>query len=153
MDLTQLDAFIDGTKSFRWREALWLPTWKIYAFPSPAVKTNIIKVGGPLQFIRDRYGKQIVITSWYRPELYNEWKFPYGISGAKGSQHILGCAVDFKVVGMPCEEVRIDLVGQLEHLNIRMERADGQDRIHIDTKRILHPDEPRYFYPPGSLGR
>ncbi len=152
MDLTQLDALITGSQFFRWRESLWCPTWKIYVFPTPAQKANIIKVAaGPLEFVRKRYDKPILITSWLRPELYNEWKFPYGVAGARGSQHILGAAVDFKVLGMNCDEVRADLKGQLEFLNVRMERADGQDRVHIDIKRILQGDN-RYFYPPGALG-
>jgi hypothetical protein len=151
MDLTQLDALIEGTTSFRWREALWCPTWKVYVLPTPGQKANIIKVAQPLQAIRDRYGKPMTITSWLRPELYNEWKYPHGVSGAKASQHVLGAAVDFKILTMSCEEIRLDLAHQLEHLNIRMERADGQDRVHIDIKRVLQGDN-RYFYPSGSLG-
>lgn len=151
MDLTQLDALIDGTQSFRWREALWCPIWKVCVLPTPAQKANIIKIAQPLQYIRNRFDKPIQITSWLRPEMYNEWKYPYGINGAKASQHVLGAAVDFKIMTLSCEEVRQELEKQLEHLNIRMERADGQDRIHIDAKRVLQGDN-RYFYPPGSLG-
>lgn len=151
MDLTQLDDLIDGATSFRWREALWCPTWKVYVFPTPAQKANIIRVAQPLQAIRNRFGKPMTVSSWLRPELYNEWKFPHGVGGSKASQHVLGAAVDFKIITITCDEVRNDLQKQLEHLNIRMERSDGQDRVHIDIKKVF-PGENRYFYPPGSLG-
>ncbi len=145
-----LDDFIPGSVHFRWRESLWLPTWGIYCFPTPEQEKNIIKVAQKMDYIRNRFNKPITITSWLRPSKYNEWKYPYGVSGAKASAHCEGKAVDFKILTIPCDEVRLDLSRQLEHLVIRMERADGQDRVHIDIRSVVL-DGNRYFYPPGSL--
>jgi hypothetical protein len=144
-----LDDFIPGSTFFRWREALWLPTWKIYVYPSPEIQKNIIYTAKNVaDVIRGRFGKPMQILSWYRPELYNEWGMvngtKYGISGAPGSQHVLGKAIDFKIYTISNDEVRAYLEPNLERLKIRMERPDGQDRIHVDWANVM-PGGSRYF--------
>lgn len=147
----ELDDLIDGSIYFRWREALWCPRWGVYVFPTPEQKQNIIKTAKVMDAIRNRLGKPIVVTSWLRPNKYNEWSFPYGVGGAKNSAHCEGKACDFQVVTMNCDEVRLLLLPLLPHLGIRMERLDGSNWVHIDI-RNPGPEGNRYFYPGGSLG-
>lgn len=49
-----------------------------------------------LEPIRTQLGKPIIISSGYRPYWLNE-----AIGGAKNSSHLLGCAADCRVIGMP----------------------------------------------------
>lgn len=141
-----LDSFIDGTQSFRLREALWLSQWKVYAFPTPDQLKQIVKIAPTLQFIRNRYGKPVVIHSWLRPVEYNRQ-----IKGAPDSWHTRGGAVDFHIVTMNCDELRADMKNHLAHWNIRMERLDGSNWVHIDNRPVPSGGE-RYFFVQGSLG-
>lgn len=147
-----LDDFIPGCINFRWREALWLPTWAIYCFPTPEQQKNIIKVASVMDAIRNRFGKPIQVTSWLRPSRYNEWKFPHGVGGAKASSHVEGKAVDFKVMTISCDEVRQELIPLLEHLNIRMEDLPGSNWVHIDC-RSPGSEGKRFFMPSSGVWR
>ena len=141
-----LDDFIEGTQSFRYREALTLQKWNVTIFPSSDQLKKIIQIAQPLQYFRNRYGKPIIIHSWLRIKPYNEL-----VGGSKNSWHLSGGAVDFSVATMNCDEIRNDLIKHLERLNIRCERLEGSNWIHIDNKPV-RPDDNRYFYPLGSLG-
>jgi hypothetical protein len=144
--MTSLDDLIPGSKYFRWREALWLQTWSIFVYPPPIVEQNIIKTTSVMDQLRERFDKPILVTSFYRPAKYNEWKKPYGVDGAKGSAHTEGKAVDFKVITIPNDVVRAELEPFLEHYGIRMEQDDQRDRVHIDIMKVL-PGHARYFKP------
>lgn len=132
------------TKNFRWTEALWLPSWGIYVFPQyDHVWENIYKTAEVMEEIRAIVKKPIVVTSWYRPEKYNEF-----IKGSKRSQHIQGLAVDFFAKGQICDATRVLLLPHLERLDIRMEANVGKNWVHIDLKRDqkLKPEQ-RFFKP------
>lgn len=149
--MLDLDSLIPGSAFFRWREALWLPKWRIYVYPSPEIYSNIIKfakdVADP---VRNIIGKPIQVTSWYRPTNYNAWGSvngtEYGVGGAKNSMHCLGKAFDFSVYTMTIDEIHMILKPRLEAMNIRMEQPDGVNRVHVDSKTV-QPGESRYFIP------
>lgn len=133
-----LNKTIPGCRSFIWHEALWLPQWQCHVCPTDKQEDEIINIAYKAQQIRDFFGLPLVITSWLRPKLYNEL-----VNGAEKSQHVYGKAIDFKVRGLSCDEVRVRLEPKLEELKIRMERADDQDRVHIDNGDVI---KSRYFY-------
>lgn len=143
--MIDLDALIPGSAYFRWRDALFLPTWKIYVYPSPEIYKNIIQtakyVADP---IRGVLNKPIQIQSWYRPELYNEWAAPHGVGGSKNSQHKLGKAIDFSVYTMSIDEIHSILEPRLSAHSWRMEKPDGKNRVHVDWATVP-PGGNRYF--------
>ncbi len=149
--MIDLDALIPGSKYFRWREALWLPKWGIYAYPDPVIHKNIITTASMIADpIRELFGQPMLITSWWRPHRYNEWGTvngtEYGVSGSKGSQHVLGKAIDFTIYNVTLEEIHNELPKRLETMGIRMEQPDKQARIHCDWAPVL-PGGSRYFKP------
>lgn len=129
-----INSFIPGSQTFKWHEALWLPKWGIYAYPTEDQAQNIIRSCEKLQVIRNRLGKPLEVTSWLRPENYNAWGNPYGVAGAKFSSHTTGMAVDFKALTMTPDDVRALLLPELERLKIRMENLAGSSWIHIDIR-------------------
>jgi len=137
---------IPGSVNFKWAEALWLPCWQIYCYPSDAQAQEIIRLAQVMDSVRNRCGaKPVNVTSWLRPLNYNQWPTPYGVSGAKQSAHCLGQAVDFTIATKTSNEVREILRPELERLKIRMENLPGSHWVHIDRR------EPggggRYFIP------
>jgi hypothetical protein len=133
-----LDQNIDGIKYFKWSEALWLPSWGIYAVPNDQIAKNIVEVAKKMDLIREYFDSPVICTSWYRPEAYNE-----AIGGAKASAHLDAKAVDFIVSGIPSYRVREALKGELECLDIRMEDKDTP-HVHIDINPVGNK---RYFIP------
>jgi uncharacterized protein YcbK (DUF882 family) len=117
---------IPGSKYFKWSEALWLPQLKSYADPSLDQQYNIIKLATALDRVRDFYGKPIRVTSWLRPDAYNKM-----IGGAPFSFHKSGAAVDFVVVGLPCQQVKTELEKRKDIWPYRGER-DTVERVHLD---------------------
>lgn len=134
-----LDEFISGTQSFRYREALFLSQWKCYIYPNEEQLQQIIKIGNVLQIFRNRFGRPIRIHSWLRIKPYNDM-----IGGSMNSHHLTGGAVDFSVVGISCDEVRSEVVKHLDRLNIRCENMDGASWVHIDN-RAVQKGQNRYF--------
>jgi hypothetical protein len=134
---------IKDCKFFKWREALWLPRWGIYGFPkNDEIITNIEKTALKMDKIRTMFGKSIIVTSWFRPELYNQL-----IGGAKKSSHITGLACDFLIEGHDSNAVREMLRKYLKDINIRMENKNTV-HVHIDLKcNESMSNELRYFKP------
>ena len=132
------------TENFKYQEALYLPAWDIYVYPHDLkIWENIQKTAFAMEEVRAILGRPCIITSWYRPEKYNEF-----IRGAKKSMHIQGLAVDFYVKDLNCDTVRMKLLPHLERLDIRMEANEGRNWVHIDLKRdIKLKPENRFFKP------
>ena len=133
------------TEHFKYKEALYLGSWGIYVYPdSNLIWNNITETSIVLEDIRAILGgRPLKITSWYRPEKYNEF-----IGGAKKSMHALGLAVDFNCKDISCDLIRVKLLPHLEILDIRMEVGDGRNRVHIDLKRdVKLKPEQRFFKP------
>ncbi len=137
-----LNDFIPYSHSFRWYEALLLRSWGVYAYPTEDVYKAIIKRTQSLEVIKNRFGgKPVMIHDFWRPELYNN-----AVNGAKDSRHILGDAVDFSIPTISCDQVRIELMPELERLGLRMENRPGSNWVHIDGKPVdaFHS---RFFLP------
>lgn len=143
MDLKILESQIDGCAYFKWREALWLNSFGICAFPnSEKIVSNIIKTAQKMDELREFFGAPLFISSWYRPAKYNDM-----IGGAKKSQHVLGLAVDFTVKGLISENARLMLKPNLEKFNIRCE-ALNTVHVHIDLNCVQDmPNDSRFFMP------
>jgi hypothetical protein len=139
--MIDLDQLIPGSAFFRWREALWLDKWKLWAYPPPDVYANIIKcakyVADPL---RNYLGLPMVIDSWWRPPAYNQF-----IGGASDSQHVMGLAIDFRIPIMTPDQIRAKLINRLDSMGVRME-LETPTWVHVDMKQI-GPGESRTFKP------
>ncbi len=139
--MIDLDALIPGSAYFRWREALHCPQWGVHVFPTTEQFKNIIHtakyVADP---IRSLFGKPIQIHSWLRPTKYNEL-----IKGSPISQHVMGKAIDFSIYTMTIDEIHAVLEPRLETSGWRMERPDGQQRVHVDWATVPKGGS-RYFF-------
>ncbi len=60
----------------------------------PKIQANIIRLANELDKIRDKWGKPIGVTSWYRPPAINR-----AVGGVANSQHINGNAADIYPIG------------------------------------------------------
>lgn len=136
-----LESPIDGSQYFRWAEALWLPKWRIHAFPTREQIENIREMARVMDLIRELLGsKPIKIHSWLRPDKYNEL-----VGGAIQSMHRLGGAVDFSPSAISCDEARSRLEPKLHELKIRMEDNPGSSWVHVDIREPLAGK--RFFLP------
>ena len=134
---------IPGCPHFRWTEVLWLPSWGIHVFPKENEFDNLIKTTQKLELIREIIGCPLRITSGLRPAAYNKQ-----IGGAPFSLHQQGLALDFapRDPQLSADDVRLLLVGELESLDVRMERLPrGSHWVHIDLGESKRSG--RYFYP------
>lgn len=143
MEAINLDEKV--SQHFAWREALWLPSWNRAAEEKDGltqdVLNNLKKTFAWMDLVRNHFGKPVHVHCAYRPVDYNK-----AIGGALHSQHTLGCAVDFDVTGMSCDDVHKEIIDQglLETWGLRMEKGT-KGWIHLDSR------EPgpggRYFQP------
>lgn len=132
---------IGGSKYFTWKEALWLPRWRIHAVPaSAAIIANIEATAHKMNLLREFFDRPLVVTSWYRPPTYNAL-----IGGAARSAHQDGLACDFLVHGEISADCRALLKEHLQEFNIRLE-ADATPHLHIDLRcAAAHSNEMRFF--------
>lgn len=145
--MIDLDTLMPGSKYFSWKEMLYLPKWKIHVYPDPTQHSNLIKLVEKLDMIRIRLGVPMRVTSALRPSLYNEWKDPHGVGGAKVSAHCEGKAIDFVPIGMNVGEAMVIIEPVLEHLGLRMEHPDFTPAwVHLDTRNVM-PGGSRIFKP------
>lgn len=94
------EAISSTTPDFTWGEALHF-NGSTYRKPENAsVVNNIIKIAGVMQVLRQRFGKPLIINSWYRDPATNR-----AVGGASRSQHMAGNAVDFSIPGMAPRDV------------------------------------------------
>lgn len=122
--------------NFKLGEAIYLPSWQIYAVPDEMIYRNILRMAAKLQLVRDHFSRPINIHCWWRPREYNKF------IGSKcvNSPHLTALAIDFDVDGLDCVEVQLELEKHLEEYDLYME--DGtQTWVHIDLlerpKRIF----------------
>ena len=138
MDYLDLKSKVGNTQ-FIWAQALWHPKWEVHVVPSLEKRKNIELVAEKLDQIQKYFKRPIIITSWLRAQVYNEL-----IGGATKSQHTLGCAVDFYIDGLSCDEVRTALQPKLEEMKIRCEDKKNASWVHID---LGTPVFGRFFKP------
>lgn len=64
------------------------------------------------QFIRDYFGKRMIINDWHKGGKFTErgFRLPDSKTGAKLSQHKLAGAIDFNIEGMTSDEVRSSIL-------------------------------------------
>lgn len=134
---------IPGCQHFTWKEALYLPQWKLMADESTGVteeiKANLIKTFQWMEKVREWIGSPISVHIAWRSEDYNAL-----VKGAKTSQHLYGNAVDFSVPSMTCDAFKAKMLAEnkLEEWNLRMEdNGAGAGWIHLDDRQ------------PGPAGR
>lgn len=141
--IKNLEDLIPGCEFFKWKEAILLPQWSIFAIPQDIVAyNNIVKTAQKMDEIRKFLGQPIKITSFYRPEPYNQF-----IKGARLSAHREGLACDFLVKGMTSNEARVRLHPKLSEFNVRMEAIETV-HVHIDLKVTRAMTEAERFFLP-----
>lgn len=140
--MIDLKAKIGECENFHWYEALSLPSWEVFVFPTKQEVIAIKIVALRMEQIRKYFGaKPIMIHSWLRPRKYNDY-----IGGAEESAHIHGMAVDFSILHMDCNEVRLALIKKLIEYNLRMEDLPDSNWVHIDIAMRTRSAR-RYFKP------
>jgi len=138
------------SKYFTVKEALWLPSWKVFHIPTEQEKANILKQAAKMDLIREFLGTPINVHCWLRPVLnhpgseYNGKDYNAFVHGAKNSAHKVGLATDYDAHGLNCDDVRAKLEPKLEEWEIRMERMPGGQWIHNDCAPVIST---RYFKP------
>lgn len=136
---------VDGCEHFKWAEVLWLPKWEVFAFPTPEEQINLKTICQKAEKIRTILHTKIVVTSGFRPGVYNAY-----INGANMSHHKTGSALDFRPGGWESigamNEARNMIVPYLEEMDIRMEKLSVASWIHIDLGDP-GPTGNRYFAP------
>ena len=92
--------------NFTWAEALHVnaATGQYRRPASAEVIYGILRIAKALEDVRKRYGRPILITSWYRDPATNA-----AVNGASQSRHLLGDGVDFVVSGRHPYDVYADL--------------------------------------------
>jgi hypothetical protein len=144
-----LEDYIPGSNHFKWKEALYLPSWNCYHNPSQEEIDNIITMASIMDKIRDFLNLPINVHVWIRPILNNTTNEHHGedynafIGGATHSAHKVGSAVDWDA-GIDCDIIRSKLLKQLDILNIRMENNNHSNWVHTDN---YPPNPHRYFIP------
>ena len=150
IDWNDVDAHI--TPHFTVGEALLLPRWNSYHNPTYTEKANIQIMAGKMEEVRALVNAPIQVHCWIRPAnadlshpankdemlrtRYHMANYNAFVGGAINSQHLVGKAVDFHVVGYEgqagCREIRLELLPHLEHLGLRMEDKEG-GWVHLDN--------------------
>jgi hypothetical protein len=125
-----LDDIIPGCVNFRWREALLLPKWSMFVYPTLTVYQNIIKTARILDIVHNMFGHPVNVHCFWRPQVYND-----AIGGAHLSSHIEGKACDFSVFTVDCDSVRAKLIPQMDRLDIRIEDRPGSNWVHLDWRQ------------------
>lgn len=151
IDWTNPDATI--SRYFTVREALWLPAWKVLHIPSDAEKAAIVEHAARMDLVRSFVSAPVRVHCWIRPAALNNpasvhhgQDYNAAIGGAPKSEHRLGSATDYDVLGMECDEVRAALEPKLEEFGLRMERRPGSDWVHNDSGPVPSGGN-RFFWP------
>ncbi|MCW6038353.1 peptidase M15A [Spirulina subsalsa FACHB-351] len=93
----QLSASILPNGNFTWTEATRGGTRMP---PNQATVDAIVRIATLAQQARDRLGRPLIITSWYRPPHINR-----AVGGASQSRHIVGDAIDFVCEGLSGNQI------------------------------------------------
>ncbi len=125
-DLRLDEAIANDTPNFTWGEATHGGT----RIPVDAnVTGGIIRVARLAQQIRNRLGKPMRITSWYRDPVNNR-----RVRGARDSRHLYGDAIDFYVDGYTTHSLYqfVENTGLVD--NGGLGKYAGMSIVHIDAR-------------------
>jgi len=85
-----------------------------------------------LEEIRALFGdRQIFVTSWYRPKVYDNFIKKKDLFFNSVSKHTLGKAVDFNVFGIEPKAVQAKILENIDRLQVRLE-LNTPSWTHID---------------------
>lgn len=93
------------SKSFKIQEFVGQSIYRQYGDSSTwFIQKQLVDV---MQFIRDYFGKVIIINNWHTGGEFSErgFRLPDTLTGGKLSDHKRGMAADFNVKGMTAQEV------------------------------------------------
>lgn len=93
-----------------------------------------------LQPLRDRYKKQIIVTSCFRSKRVNEY-----VGGASSSQHMLGEAADITVVEKEDLKLLVKMLMENKYVD---QLLAGSTWIHVSWTRFRSPRQdfrPNYY--------
>lgn len=99
--------------------------------PKPQALANLIRTARLLEQVRALFGKPIRISSGYRSDAVNAH-----IGGARTSQHVTGCAVDFTVQGVELKDVMDAIITNAlpyDQCIFEFANANGGGWIHISV--------------------
>lgn len=96
-----------------------------------------------LQAIRDHFGKSVKINSAYRTTKHNA-----AVGGVEDSRHVLGCAADIRIEGVPPIEIAryaeslgikgIGLYDTFVHVDTRVKKGFWKSHSHIGVYSFLN---------------
>jgi hypothetical protein len=109
--------------------------------PNASEITNLIRLAGMLEQVRDLIGKPIIINSAFRSKQVND-----GVGSKDSSQHRVGCAADIRVPGMNPDQVcRAIIEAKLPYDQIIREfynpetNAGGWTHISVPNTKEMTP--------------
>lgn len=138
-----LDKDLYCTDNFAWYELLVSQT----ELPTLLITNNLKSIATVLQSYRNTIfgNRPIVITSGWRSPGYNKMLQKIGYNAANKSQHCLGTALDFKVIGIDCNVAynMLDKVhfGGVEKTGGNWNHIDNRGKnIRFNSKNKIMPD-------------
>ena len=144
--MINLDDFVTDAQHFKWREVLYLPSWKIYHTPSDQEIQNLISLITKVDVIHDYFDAPFNVHCALRPSsvncpgsLYHGKDYNHFVGGAAHSTHIVGLAIDFDVVGKSVDDVMIQAKAQLNNWQLSWEQngsASGRNWCHAQDKQV-----------------
>lgn len=149
IDWTNINSQV--TEHFTVHELTYLPSWLIHHIPSDEEKLNLIALATKMELVRAFIEKPINVhvtirpTSVNCPGPYNGRNYNSLVGGAPKSGHVLGKSMDFNFYEMQCDEGRMLLLPKLEEFDLRMEKRDGSNWIHLGNDWQFGMN--RYFIP------
>lgn len=138
-----------SSKFFKWGEALWLPSWAMFATPSDEQIKNIVDLSIRLDSIRQLLNVPMRVSCWLRPVVPGKGDYNALIGGARESWHKVGGAVDIVPIGVSVDTAQSRIVPKLESLGLRMEQNGskvGRNWVHLDNKPLPSGGN-RFFIP------
>lgn len=100
-------------------------------YPNEWISSKLHSLCETLEIIRSIWNKPLTILSGYRTREYNR-----KIGGATYSRHVEGIACDFKIKGVPIDNVHIFVMDYIR--SAKLKRIKGLGRyptfVHIDLR-------------------
>lgn len=117
-----IDLSMKLSKNFTLKELVYSGTavsLKIDNTPTPEIVERLrVLCQNVLQPVRDHFGKPVLINSGYRCPKLNT-----AIKGAKTSQHVLGYAADFEIMGLSNWDLAVWIRNNLKYDQLILEYA------------------------------